>query len=335
MVMAEIVLNLDGLKLDYARLRIRSRAAERRLLASLEEHGQQEPIVVAKTVGGGYVVIDGYKRVSALRALRADVVSAETWDIPVSAALVRAYRRGAQRGLSALEEGWLVAELVHTWPLGEVAKRLSRSKSWASRRLGLVEGLPAMVTAEVQAGRIGAYCAARYLLPLARANAGACEALAGKVAGLGLSSREAGLLYRQYIYGRRGVWAQVVADPVRFLKAAEAARRAAGLGGTGAEARCAKNLELLGNIARGTTRGVVEAAGSDEAARERLLPVWRRSRRRLERLSKTGAAVFGEEVEDAGQRNAERDNNAGGQWSQRQRDSAHAGSEPEQREVGA
>lgn len=333
--MAAIVLNLEGLGLDYARLRIHSRTAERRLLASLEEHGQQEPIVVAGSEGGGYVVIDGYKRVRALRALRADVVTAEVWDMPVSAALVRSYRRGAQRGLSAMEEGWLVAELVRTWPLGEVAARLSRSKSWVSRRLGLVEGLPAMVIAAVQAGRIGAYCAARYLLPLARANAGDCSALAGKVAELGLSSRETGLLYRQYVHGRRAAWAQVLADPVRFLKAAEAARTGGAAVGTGAEARCARNIELLGNIAQGVTRGVVEAAGADESARERLLPVWMRAQGRLTRLSKTGAAVFGTEVENAGQRNAERDNGAGGQGAQHQRDSADAGSEPEQREVGA
>ena len=313
--MAAIVLNLEGLRLDYARLRIRSRAAERRLLASLEEHGQQEPIVVAGAADGGYAVIDGYKRVIALKALRADVVNAEVWDMPVSAALVRSYRRGAQRGLTAIEEGWLVAELVRAWPLGEVAARLSRSKSWASRRLGLVEGLPGSVTAAVQAGHIGAYCAARYLLPLARANGGDCETLAGKVAALGLSSRETGLLYRQYVHGRRSVWVQVLSDPVQFLKAAEAARTPVVGAGTGVETRCAKNLELLGNIAQGITRGMVEAAGTDEAARERLLPVWTRAQSRLSRLNKTGAAVFGKEVEDAGQRNAECDNGAGGQGS--------------------
>ena len=333
--MAAIVLNLEGLRLDYARLRIRSRAAERRLLASLEEHGQQEPIVVAGIADGGYAVIDGYKRVSALIKLRADVVNAEIWDMPVSAALVRSYRRGVQRGLSAIEEGWLVAELVRAWPLSEVAARLSRSKSWVSRRLGLVEGLPASVTAAVQAGRIGAYCAARYLLPLARANAGDCAALAGKVAELSLSSRETGLLYRQYVHGRRAVWAQVVADPVRFLKAAEAARITGAAAGTGAEARCAKNLELLGNIAQGVTRGMVAAAGADEAARERLLPVWTRVRSRLNRLNKTGAAVFGKEADDAGQRNAEHDNVADGQRPQHQRDSSDIRRKPEQREVGA
>lgn len=333
--MAAIVLNLEGLRLDYARLRIRSRAAERRLLASLEEHGQQEPIVVTGITDGRYAVIDGYKRVSALRVLRADVVNAEVWDMSVSAALVRSYRRGAQRGLSAIEEGWLVAELIRAWPLGEVAARLSRSKSWASRRLGLVEGLPVSVTAAVQAGQIGAYCAARYLLPLARANASDCSALAVKVAELGLSSRETGLLYRQYVHGRRAAWAQVLVDPVRFLKAAEAARIAGVAVGSGAEARCAKNLELLGNIAQGVTRGMVEAAGADECARERLLPVWTRVQSRLNRLNKTGAAVFGKEADDAGQRNAERDNSAGGQESQYQRDSANIGREPEQREVGA
>ncbi|MEK7075038.1 MAG: chromosome partitioning protein ParB, partial [Patescibacteria group bacterium] len=72
----------------------------------------------------------------------------------------------------AFEEGWLVAELhrARGWSLGDIGIRLGRSKSWASRRLGLVETLPEWVAEEVSSGRIGAHAAASYLVPLTRGN---------------------------------------------------------------------------------------------------------------------------------------------------------------------
>ena len=59
-------LELHQLELRYERLRKRATATERALLGSLAEHGQQLPIVV---VGADtrFIVIDGYKRVRAIR----------------------------------------------------------------------------------------------------------------------------------------------------------------------------------------------------------------------------------------------------------------------------
>ena len=65
--------NLEALELKYGRLSVRQPAAERKLLASLGEGGQQSP-VIAVAVDGRYVVIDGHKRVRALEKLKADVV---------------------------------------------------------------------------------------------------------------------------------------------------------------------------------------------------------------------------------------------------------------------
>jgi hypothetical protein len=49
------------------------------LLASLAESGQQTPIVVVAAAGqpDRYLVIDGYKRIAALRQLGRDIVEAE------------------------------------------------------------------------------------------------------------------------------------------------------------------------------------------------------------------------------------------------------------------
>ena len=68
---------LHQLLLRYERLRKRAPRAERTLLASLAEIGQQTPVVVVADAER-FVLIDGYKRVRALKRLAHDVVLAET-----------------------------------------------------------------------------------------------------------------------------------------------------------------------------------------------------------------------------------------------------------------
>jgi ParB-like chromosome segregation protein Spo0J len=60
----------------WEHLRVRHRARQRRLLASLAESGQQMPIVVvaSESEPERYLVIDGYKRITALQQLGRDTV---------------------------------------------------------------------------------------------------------------------------------------------------------------------------------------------------------------------------------------------------------------------
>ncbi len=69
-------LEFHQLELRYERLKVVRPEAERRLLASLAEVGQQVPIVVVKEAAADrFVVIDGYKRIRALRRLGRDTVA--------------------------------------------------------------------------------------------------------------------------------------------------------------------------------------------------------------------------------------------------------------------
>ena len=99
-------LNLNALDLSYAGLRVRRPMAEKRLMASLGERGQQSPVVVvAGRKAGRYVVIDGHKRVRALSRLKADVVKAAVWEMEPAEALVRTYQMASGAGWNAMEEG--------------------------------------------------------------------------------------------------------------------------------------------------------------------------------------------------------------------------------------
>ena len=290
-------LPLESLDLTYAKLRVLRPGLERRLLSSLGEAGQKSPVVVvAASEAGRYVVIDGHKRVRALTRLKADVVKAAVWEMSAVEALVAAYQMASGCGWNAVEEGWLVWELVRGARLSmmEAGRRLDRSKAWVSGRLGLVESLPEAVLEGVRCGKIGAYTATRHLLPFARANAADCENLAAKMMENGFRSREVETLCRYYGGAGREGRRRMLEDPARFLKVLESTRH----GDTGSlgpeEMRCLKNLELIGSVSLGLARSLPAAVSSDTAtaARERLQPVWERTRRRWDELSRTAAAVF-------------------------------------------
>lgn len=303
-------LPLESLDMRYAGLRARRPLVEKRLMASLGETGQQSPVVVvAGGEAGSYVVIDGHKRVRALKRLRADVVKAVVWEMPAVEALVAAYQMTSGSGWNVVEEGWLVWELVRGARLStmEAGRRLDRSKAWVSGRLGLVESLPEAVLEGVRCGKIGAYTATRHLLPFARANAADCETLAAKMMENGFRSREVEVLCRYYGSAGREGRGRMLEDPARFLKALEAARHTA-VGSAGSvEDRCRKNLELIGNVSLAVTRSLPQAAGYDagEGCRGRLQAAWENVRDRLALLEKTAAAVFGAGAEAVGSHSEE------------------------------
>lgn len=107
-------LEFHQLDRGWERLRARHPARQRRLLASLAESGRQTPIVVVAAEGppNRYVVIDGYKRIAALEQLGRDTVEAVVWPMSEAAAVLldRSLRLSEQE--SALEVGWLLAELA-------------------------------------------------------------------------------------------------------------------------------------------------------------------------------------------------------------------------------
>ncbi len=300
-----VELDLAALDERYGRLRVVDRRSQARLLASIEEHGQQDPIYVVAAGDGRYVVVDGHKRARALRRLRRDVVKAVVLDTEPAEALVAAYRAGLGQGYNAIEEGWLIYELhrVGKWDLGQVAAAMGRSKSWVSRRLGLVEGLPDAVLDGVRRGELGAWSAMKHLLPLARANAPACERLAAKIAQASLSSREVALVCEHF--GRSGpkVRERILEDPALFLRALEASGQGSLEPGLSeAENRVFKQLELVGNVTLGLTRGLPQVLGYDagDAARAALWSVWERAAKRwalLEEIAATLRAAEGKRKE--------------------------------------
>jgi ParB family transcriptional regulator, chromosome partitioning protein len=203
-------------------LRVRDAHRQRRLLASLADSGQQTPIVVVVSQGNRerYLVIDGHKRVAALEQLGRDTVEATVWEMSEAEALLlwRSLRSGPPE--SALEEGWLLAEMEQRFGYGldELARRFDRSTSWVSRRLGLVELLPEAIQQQVREGKLAAQVAMKYLVPVARANAEDCTRMAVAFVEHHCDTRQAGQLYTAWRKGTRVVRDRILAEPELFLK---------------------------------------------------------------------------------------------------------------------
>jgi ParB-like chromosome segregation protein Spo0J len=249
-----VEIEFHRLDLRYEALRKRSPHREKQLLSSLAEAGQLFPVVVVSAVEADrYVLLDGYKRVRALRRLAADAVRSTVWTLDEAEALLleRVMRSADPDG--ALEEGWLLCELRDRFGLSltELARRFDRTPSWVSRRLSLVAELPASVQEHVRQGTIPAHAAMRYLVPLARAKAADCERLAAAIAPSRLSSRQIAEISVAWMSGSEATRDRLLAQPILYLRAQEEARRP--------EAKSPArmfldDLEILGAVARRASR---------------------------------------------------------------------------------
>jgi ParB/RepB/Spo0J family partition protein len=220
-------LELHQVELRYAALRRRDAKRERALLASLTDVGQQSPVVVVREASGGWVLVDGYKRVRALKRLHRDTITAAEWVLPEVEALLLTRLMRTATDDSALEQGWLLRELHERFALNcaELARRFDKSESWVSRRLALVGELPETVQELVRSGGLPAHAAMKHLVPLARAKAQDWEALAAAVAAHGLSSRQVGVLAATWAAATSEGRALILADPHLVLRAEEQSRR--------------------------------------------------------------------------------------------------------------
>jgi ParB-like chromosome segregation protein Spo0J len=137
-----------------AAVRLCEAAALDAMRRSLERYGQLTPIV-AFVEGDRCETLDGFKRLRAARALGWAEVAVSLADVADGIeAKVRLAELHQHRGLTELEQGWLVRSLYRDDKLSqpEIARRLDRHKSWVCRRLVLVEALDLAVQADVRLG---------------------------------------------------------------------------------------------------------------------------------------------------------------------------------------
>jgi ParB/RepB/Spo0J family partition protein len=257
-------LEFHQLDRPWEHLRVRHAARQRRLLASLAESGQQTPIVVVAAEGQAdrYVVIDGYKRIVALEQLSRDTVEAVVWPMSEAAAVLLDRSLRLSEHETALEVGWLLAELERRFDYGldELARRFDRSVSWVSRRLALAEVLPEAIQQQVREGKILAQVAMKFLVPVARQSLEDCLRMAAIFAEQHCDTRQAGQLYAAWRKGSSAVRKRILDDPELFFKTQRQAQETAPAG-TGAE--LLRDLEMVVAIVNRAQRRLAGAAATE------------------------------------------------------------------------
>jgi ParB/RepB/Spo0J family partition protein len=244
--------------LRYETLRLRDPRRERLLAVSLASIGQQSPVVVVQSVPRP-ILVDGYKRVRALKHLRRDTVQAVAWELEEREALLlgRLMRTASRESL--LEQAWLLDELKSRFQMSpeELARRFDRTASWVSRRLALVRVLPEPVQEAVRKGQLSSHTAMRVLVPLARANRRDCLPFLEALLKAACTTRQAEALHAGWARGSAEIRARILAEPTLFLRAVEATRTPDLTGKTGL-ALLLEDLGEMGRRARGAARRIRE-----------------------------------------------------------------------------
>jgi ParB-like chromosome segregation protein Spo0J len=172
-------------------LRLCSAEALTAMRRSLERHGQLGAVTLFAE-SEKLEIIDGFKRVRAARALGWRTVLAHIDRVGAIEAKLRVVELHGASALNELEEGWLVRSLYREDRLSqpEIARRLSRDKSWVWRRLMLVEALEPVVQSDVRLGLI----APRAAVAVSRLPRGNQQAASAVVVRRGLTVRQTELL---------------------------------------------------------------------------------------------------------------------------------------------
>ena len=140
-----IQIDLHRMELCFESTRIVDASAVQRLADSIGECGQMVPCIAAGTPeGGALVLIDGYRRVSALRRVGADTALVQCWHCPVGQALAQLLAHSRSRAFDPIEEALLLREMIDAHGLSqrEAARQCARDVSWVQRRLALLGALP-------------------------------------------------------------------------------------------------------------------------------------------------------------------------------------------------
>ena len=247
---AALEVDLHRLDLRFADARLLEPRAVDALARSIEESGQLIACIAVPEAGSNrLILIDGYRRILALRRLGRDTACVESWTCDLAQALLTVLARANARPFAALEEALLLRELVHGQGLSEreVARRSGRDVSWVSRRLQLVCALPDALLAAVRKGDLSTWAATRVLAPLARANTEHATQLLSALAATSLSTRELQCWFEHYQRTPSAARAHMVERPRLFIEAVQARdeQRADTRLREGPEGQCAAEVRQL------------------------------------------------------------------------------------------
>jgi len=183
---------LAQLDLRYEGCRLKSPAAEARLLAAIAQAGIQQPLQGVE-VSSTHVLLDGFKRLRCAKKLHLSMVPFVSLAPEEATGIVCLLRAANDHALSLLEQARFLDELKAGCGLSvaEIAEQLSRSKAWVSLRLGALAELSPLVREALFDGSFPVYSYFYTLRPFRRLHgAAAIDEFVTALRGKNLSSRQ-------------------------------------------------------------------------------------------------------------------------------------------------
>jgi ParB/RepB/Spo0J family partition protein len=217
--------DLHRMELRFEGTRIVDAPAVQRLANSIEERGQMVAcIAVPGQPEGTMVLIDGYRRVGALRRLGMDTALVQCWQCPVGTALAQMLAHSLSRVFDPMEEALILRELIdqHGLSQREAARQCARDVSWVQRRLTLLGALPQELVQAVRSTRVSSWAAARILAPLARANSEHASRLLRSMDLDRMSTRELQAWFAHYQSSQHKAREHMVEHPRLFIEGVKA-----------------------------------------------------------------------------------------------------------------
>lgn len=189
-----VEIELSSLDLRYEGHRMKNAGLEERLLASILQRGLEEPLEGVE-VDGAHILLNGFKRYRCARKLQLPTVSYASLGEDAAAGILSLLRTSNNRALSILEQAAFIDELhaIRNLSVAQIARELSRSKSWVSMRLGLIAEMSATIRAKLFSGAFPVYPYMYTLRQFMRMNGAKLEEVeqfVTAVSGHGLSVRE-------------------------------------------------------------------------------------------------------------------------------------------------
>lgn len=220
-------IDLHRIELRYIHTRIQKESVLNELRNSIEQYGLLMPVQVVPDTKGGFVLIDGYLRVAAVKKCGWDTVDACICEIDEKNALISVLRRGSERRQQAIEQASIIRELIDRFDMSmsQVARKMARDKSWVKRRLDIVDHLPEESLNAVRTGHVSPWAASRVLAPLARANNEHARRLTRYLIDQPLPTRQLADFYEHYKKSNRKVRERMIADPGLFFKAQKSKKK--------------------------------------------------------------------------------------------------------------
>lgn len=212
--------DLHLLELRFEATRIIDTAAVQRLANSIQESGQLVAcIAAADQDSGALVLIDGYRRLSALKRLGRDTALVQCWHCPVGTGLAQMLAHSFSRAFDPMEEALMLRELIDSLGLSqrEAARQCARDVSWVQRRLVLLGALPQELVQAVRNAQVSSWAAARIVAPLARANSAHASQLLASMVTNPFSTRELQAWFSHYQGAQHTQRQRMVEHPRLFI----------------------------------------------------------------------------------------------------------------------